>query len=74
MDEYLANTSGFQDVEDKERYIKVDTALKQIQHQLDHLSRVWKVLPENVYYSALGTMVNRVFENIIRVTPTMRNC
>ncbi|EDO33366.1 predicted protein [Nematostella vectensis] len=56
---------GFADANEDHRSSQIERALKQVLHQLSHLSKIWKgVLPEDLYYHSLGALLDAVIQEI----------
>ena len=45
---------GFNSVSDSDTYSEALRAINQMLLELQHLGRVWTVLPSNVYYKSMG--------------------
>ncbi|XP_006825102.1 centromere/kinetochore protein zw10 homolog [Saccoglossus kowalevskii] len=66
MMESLSGASGFIQVEEDDNRKTAEKAIKQVLHQLNHLSRVWnEVLPSSVYVKAMSTLINTALLEII---------
>lgn len=46
--------AGFNGVSDNDTFDDALRAVNQMLHELQHLGRVWTVLPTNVYYKSMG--------------------
>ncbi|XP_032228781.2 centromere/kinetochore protein zw10 homolog [Nematostella vectensis] len=56
---------GFADANEDHRSSQIERALKQVLHQLSHLSKIWKgVLPEDLFYHSLGALLDAVIQEI----------
>ncbi|XP_077999477.1 centromere/kinetochore protein zw10 homolog [Glandiceps talaboti] len=66
MMESLAGAVGFAQLEEEENRKRAERAVKQVLHQLNHLSTVWKdVLPSSTYIKSMSTLINTALQEII---------
>ena len=54
---------GFNGVSDSDTYSEALRAINQMLLELQHLGRVWTVLPSNVYYKSMGMCVANFYIN-----------
>ncbi|XP_064622438.1 centromere/kinetochore protein zw10 homolog [Lineus longissimus] len=64
--ECLQGANGFTNVAESDSSESSERAVKQVLFQLSHLQNVWQeVLPETVYFKAMGTLLNSTVVEII---------
>ena len=62
-------TAGFNGVSDDDTFDDAQRAINQLLHELQHLGRVWTVLPPSVYYKSMGGYPRTHASGVIVIAP-----
>lgn len=69
----LKNARGFNGLSDNDTFDDAKRAINQLLHELQHLGRVWTVLPPSVYYMSMGTLLNSAVTDIMSYITTLED-
>eukprot|EP00124_Ichthyophonus_hoferi_P001492 Ihof_evm2s79 gene=Ihof_evmTU2s79 len=61
----LDQSQGFGETQNPERYSLVEKAVRQTIERLEHLSRVWRILPLELYRRSMGSLLDVVCDVIM---------
>ncbi|GAB1600910.1 centromere/kinetochore protein zw10 homolog [Argonauta hians] len=64
--ECLSSAAGFVSISDERNRFSAERSIKQVVYKLNHLKAVWEdILPANIYFKAMGTLINCVLVEMI---------